>query len=605
MTVKFELSKDALAPGEEAVASIHLTIAPGYHAYAPGSPEENGPLTLAATGFDLVGAPEGPPPTRKVNDLTKETLLEYRGTLTLKQTVRAPATGIVEAPTLTLSAVVCDERTCLPPATWKARFDVKALPGPAQGSNGAGPAPKAKDSVKTDEANLTTDRLRKMSFGEFLAWSSFGGWASLFTPCVFPMIPITVSFFSKRAGGRRSRAVGLASTYALGIIATFTLIGVVVSLAFGATSLASFATNTWVNLVMGALFVVLGLSLLGLFQIAAPSSLTNKIEEAKSETKNDFVMTLLMAIAFTLASFTCTVPVLGALLGLAAQGSPMRPAAGMLAYSATFAAPFFLLALFPRVLQKLPRGGAWLEVVKISMGFVELAAALKFLSNADIGADAQILTRPLFLAVWVAIFLALALYLFGILRMPGAEGEVGAIRAVFGVGSLSLALYLFAGLFGLTYGQFVESFLPPAKYGSQGVVTNGTGAPTFHLTWVEDLDEGLRDGRAQNRRIFLNFTGDQCVNCRGMEQGMFPRPAVAAELEKMTRVEMTLDRESTPKLAERSARYREFEEKTFDTTARPFYVILEADGKTVVDTFAGSTPDEAKFLRFLRGEAVK
>jgi thiol:disulfide interchange protein DsbD len=127
----------------------------------------------------------------------------------------------------------------------------------------------------------------------------------------------------------------------------------------------------------------------------------------------------------------------------------------------------------------------------------------------------------------------------------------------------------------------------------------------MHLTWIEELDDAVREAKDKNRRVFLNFTGDQCVNCRGMEQGMFPRPAVAEELEKMIRAELTLDRESTPKLAARSARYREYEEKTFDTTARPFYVILEADGKTVVDTFAGSTPDEAKFLRFLRGEAVK
>ena len=283
-------------------------------------------------------------------------------------------------------------------------------------SSGAGP----------DTSAATAGSLASMSLGLFLLTSVLGGWASLFTPCVFPMIPITVSFFSKRAGGKRGRAVMLAWTYALGIMATFTLIGVAFSVFFGAASLANFATNVWVNLGMGTVFVALGLSLLGLFNIAAPSGLTNKIDEARGEAKNDLVMTLLMAIAFTLASFTCTVPVLGALLGLSATGGSIaRPIAGMLAYSAAFAAPFFLLALFPTTLRRLPKGGAWLEVVKISMGLVEFAAALKFLSNADIGADTQILTRPVFLAIWIALFLALALYLFGILKLPGAEGEVG------------------------------------------------------------------------------------------------------------------------------------------------------------------------------------
>lgn len=594
MAVSMELSKAALAPGEDATLSIHLTIEPGYHTYAPASPRETVPLSIEAEGFELRGALEGPPPRRHEDPLLKLTRLEYEGSVTLTQRVRLSAAGGKEPPKVTLTGLVCDASTCLAPNEWVARFDVRVLPGPARDVGHA-----------LDDSAITTGSLGSLPLGGFLLASVLGGWASLFTPCVFPMIPITVSFFAKRSGGRRGRAIGLAAAYAFGIIGTFTLIGVLVSVLFGASGLASFATNLWVNLALGSLFVVFGLSLLGLFHFAAPAGLTNRIEEAKGESRNDWILTFLMATAFTLASFTCTVPILGALLGLSAKGSVALPTIGMLAYSATFAAPFFLLALFPTALQKLPRGGAWLEVVKISMGFVELAAALKFLSAADIAADTQILTRPLYLAATVAIFLALTLYLFGILRMPGAEDEVGPVRAVFAIGTLSISLYLFAGLFGLQYGSFVESFLPKPEYGGAAVAAAPRGsADERALVWIEDLDQGLAEAKRTNKRIFLNFTGDLCVNCRGMEQGMFPRPAVSAELRKLVLVELVLDRESTPALAARSARYRAYQESAFDTAARPFYVVLEPDGTTVVSTFAGSTNDEARFVRFLRGEKV-
>jgi thiol:disulfide interchange protein DsbD len=612
MSVAFELADAALGPGEATTLTVRLSIAPGWHSYSPKSdPGGQVPLALRAEGLELVGELAGPEPTPHIDHNLKITLLEYSGDVTLTQTVRAPKGGIVGKPTVTLTGQACDVNSCKQPGEWTARFDLKALAAPRAGraprpspSNGGGAKPNIPAAAAGGAAAATAGSLASLSLAAFLLTSALGGWASLFTPCVFPMVPITVSFFSKRAAGKRGRAVLLASTYALGIIATFTLIGVVFSLFFGAASLANFATNVWVNLGMGVLFVVLGLSLLGLFNIAAPSGLTNKIEDARGEAKNDLVMTLLMAIAFTLASFTCTVPVLGALLGLsAAGGSIARPVVGMLAYSAAFAAPFFLLALFPTSLQRLPKGGAWLEVMKVSMGIVEIAAALKFLSNADIGGDTQVLTRPVFLVIWIALFLALALYLFGILRLPGSEGEVGAIRALFGIGSLAFGLYLFMGLFGLRYGSFLESFLPPDGYGGQSVVTAGAGNQKVSLSWLQTLEEGREIAKKENRRLFLNFTGDQCINCRGMEQGFFPRPEVAKELERFVRVELWLDRTSTPELAERSKRYFDYEIKKFDTSARPFYVIMEPDGETVVATYPGATTskeEDAAYLAFLR-----
>lgn len=508
MTVAAQLSKAGLAPGEEAIVSFDVRVDDGYHTYSPKSdPGGQIPLSVRAEGLEIVGELEGPPAKPHFDPLLKITLLEYERDVRLTQRVRAPKGGITSPPVVTLNGQVCDANSCLPPASWGFRFGVAARAAGA--GEPAKPEPPKPAPRAGGDGVPTATSLGTLSLGSFLLASALGGWASLFTPCVFPMVPITVSFFSKRAKGKRGRAVALATTYALGIVATFTLIGVAVAAIFGAASLATFATNVWVNLGMGSLFVVLGLSLLGLFTIGAPSGLANRIEEAKGETKNDLVMTLLMAVAFTLASFTCTVPVLGALLGLSATGGIGRPIAGMLAYSSAFAAPFFFLALFPTVLQRMPKGGAWLEVVKVSMGLVEIAAALKFLSNADIGADTQILTRPLFLAIWIAVFLALAFYLFGMLRLPGGEGEVGAIRAMFGVGSLAFALYLLAGLFGLRYGAFLESFLPPASYGGAEVARAGGKPRAEKLVWHQSLEEGIAIAQVTKQRIFVNFTGDQ------------------------------------------------------------------------------------------------
>ncbi|MFN0206348.1 MAG: protein-disulfide reductase DsbD domain-containing protein [Planctomycetota bacterium] len=605
MRIKMDCSKSALAPGEVAEITLQFSIDAGWHTYSPNNNPRGGvALEFFADGWTLEGDFTAPEPKSVFDKNLNVTNLEYEGDFVIKQKVRAPDTGIgAKKPTFRVTGLTCNPATCKPPATWTAEFDIKALAGPANGTVITKPRPPSKvASVEDPNKSKSTE---EMSLSEFLIWACVGGWASLFTPCVFPMIPITVSFFSKRSKGNRRKAVGMATTYTAGIILTFTLIGVLASVAFGASGLTNFATNFWVNLALGSLFVVLAFSLLGLFTITAPAGLTDKIENAKSQTSNDYTMTLLMAIAFTLASFTCTVPVLGGLLGLSAQGEIGRPALGMLAYSGTFAAPFFLLALFPTVLQKLPKGGAWLEVMKISMGFVEFAAALKFLSNADIALNAQILTRPVFLAIWIALFLALALYLFGILKMPGAEGEVGPIRAIFGVSVLALTIYLFTGLFGATYSQFTEGFLPPPNYGpASSMAINGSNHTKQDLVkWYLDFDEGIAAAKKEKKRIFINFTGDNCSICRGVENVILPDPEVQAELKKFICVELFLDREYTPELAKRSARYREYQERKFRTAARPYFAVVESDGETIVAKYPTSTdaaPSKESIIKLLK-----
>ncbi|HKE01323.1 MAG TPA: protein-disulfide reductase DsbD domain-containing protein [Planctomycetota bacterium] len=583
---RLELARGKLAAGDETTVTVHLAIDDGFHIYAPASdPEAGRPLELEAKGFELVGAPQGPAP-RPYDDpnFGKKTLL-YEGNVTLVQRVRRIADVAGERPSVAVTAMACDARSCRPPGTWVASFDLPAVAGGAR-----------QTTLKGDVAEAA-----EQTIGAFLAAAVAGGALSLLTPCVFPMVPITVSFFSKRAGGKKSRTLALATVYALGIVVTFTLVGVAVAVLVGATGLNRLATNVWMNLGLGALFVVLGLSFLGLFQFRAPSGLAQRVEQAKTKTSGDVGFTLLLAIAFTLASFTCTVPVLATLLTLAARSeSVARPAVGMLAYSATFAAPFFVLALFPSFLKRLPRGGAWLETIQVSLGFVEIAAALKFLSNADIGADSQILTRPLFLAAWIALFAALALYLFGLLRLPGGEGAVGAIRSLAGVAALGFSLYLATGLVGARFGRFVEGFLPPPGYGGEGIVASAGASSRGEIAWEHDLDAGLVRARAEKRRLFLNFTGFQCTNCRAMEQGMFPKAAVRAELDRYVTVALHEDAKTPPELVARSERYQALQEDLFGHNAIPFYAIVEPDGRTVVATFRGYTQDEAAFVAFLK-----
>lgn len=509
MKVDMEIDNGEPAPGDTAVVSIHLDVETGNHTYAPDSDENGGiPLKFTSDDFEIVGKYEGPAPKVVHDPNLNIDQREYTGSVTLKQRVRVPAAGWKgKKPEFKVDGQVCDEKSCLPPASWTAAFDIKEKPAAAGTTGGAAskPAEKKAGGKNPASGDSPKEQSETLTLGAFAIASAFGGWASLFTPCVFPMIPITVSFFSKRAKGSRRRSIAMAGTYTLGIIGTFTLIGVGVSILFGASGLQIFAADKWVNMAMGTLFVVLGLALLGLFTISAPSSLTNKVEEARGNAKNDYAMTMLMAVAFTLASFTCTVPILGALL-LQSTQDPWRATVGMLSYSSAFAAPFFLLAIFPTALQRLPKGGAWLEVVKISMGFAEIAAALKFFSTSDIAAHTELLTRPVFLAIWIALFLALALYLFGILKLPGAEGEVGPVRALFGTGVLAFVIYLMVGLFGGSYGTFLESFLPPADYGGARFSRSEKSGPK--LRWLEDLKVAKLEAKQQNKRIFINFTGE-------------------------------------------------------------------------------------------------
>ncbi|MBC8066465.1 MAG: thioredoxin family protein, partial [Chlorobia bacterium] len=380
----------------------------------------------------------------------------------------------------------------------------------------------------------------------------------------------------------------------LGIIGTFTGLGLLVTVAFGATGIQDLATNAWVNAAMFMVFVALALSLFGLFEIAVPSGLVNK---ANSKSRiGGLVGPLLMGLTFTLTSFTCTVPVVGALLVAAANGDIWRPLIGMLVFSTTFAFPFFLLALFPSFLSKLPRSGQWMNTVKVFMGFFELAFAVKFLSNVDVVYQLGLITKPVALGIWFALAAMGAAYLLGWIRLPkeSSEQKIGWLRRGFGVATLAAGVMCLAAMEGFSLGK-IGALLPPDPYPFKDQSRQKGGL----FAWNHTLEEGISKAKASGKAVFINFTGYTCTNCRDMEQNMFPRSEVRKELAGMEIVELYTDgKEAVHK------ENQKLQQKLTGSVTLPVYVVLKPNGD-VVSQFPGSTDNAEEFVKFLQDGKMK
>ncbi len=451
---------------------------------------------------------------------------------------------------------------------------------PAQSGPPAGPAEPVSGQNNLDE----------MSLGAYLLFCFVGGLGALLFPCVFPMIPVTVSFFSKKKPGeeRKTHYAG-AIAYCLGIIGTFTGLGLLVTIVFGATGIQDLATNAWVNLAMFLIFVALALSLFGLFEIALPSGLVNKVN-SKSR-MGGIIGPVLMGLTFTLTSFTCTVPVVGALLVSAAKGDLWRPLLGMLVFSTTFAFPFFLLALFPSFLSRLPKSGTWMNTVKVFMGFFELAFAVKFLSNIDVVYQWGLLTKPVALAIWFTLAAMGAAYLLGWIKLPkeSSDIKIGLLRRGFGLATLVAGFLCLAAIEGYSLGK-IGALLPPDPYPYKNKEDRKQGI----LPWGEDFKEALTVAKESGKPVFINFTGYTCTNCRDMEQNMFPRPEVRQELEEMVLVELFTDgKESVHKSNQ------QLQQALTGSVTLPVYVVVKPSGE-VVSQFPGSTDNAEEFIKFIQ-----
>ena len=517
------------------------------------------------------------------------------------------------------SAPAATPATAAPPAATPspaARRDADAqvvTPPPAAGlpaavvaAGGAAPAastpgtPAGAAAAASSAATPAVPAQGQRSLWSFIWLAMTVGALSLLTPCVFPMVPITVSYFTNHAAGSRGKAVQQAVTYMLGIILTFTALGMAMALLLGATSLNRFAANPWINVLITGIFLAFALSLFGVFDLGVPPALVNKLDSlTRRQGGSQTLATLLMGLTFTLTSFTCTAPFVGTLLVMAAGGDWQWPLVGMLAFSTVFALPFFLLALMPQWMASLPKSGGWLNSVKVLMAFLEVAAATKFLSNVDLVWGWGIFTHDVVLATWVVIFVMMALYVLGLFRFAhdAPVKHVGITRLTTSLVCGTLGLWLMTGLVGKPLGE-LEAFLPPPPESLKSGVS--TVAGSNELSWImNDYEQALATAKREGKRVFIDFTGYTCTNCRWMEANMFPREEVRRELAGFVRVRLYTDGEGDV-----FQRQQQLQEDKYKTVALPFYAVVNADGSPVI-SFPGLTRDLAQFVAFLKqGQAT-
>jgi thiol:disulfide interchange protein DsbD len=642
--IKADLSRvgsGTIAPGGKFTVRLRALIPSGWHLYSltqpPGGPIAS-TIDIDPVGFKIGGPIDGPVPTSAPDPnfgITSETY-EDSAVFHLPIAVAKSVTAGKHKLITRFGYQTCNARYCLPPRTDTLEVGITVGAGPTSNATSdatpsaaadpgtTGPASTAKGAADASRVAITPDQLAaarastpaaaaaspaapvtiastppgtaiagggtttgERSFGLFLWIAATMGALALLTPCVFPMVPITISYFSQRKAGQPG-AVAEAALYAFGIIASFTILGLGLSLIFGVAGLNRFAASAPLNLAVALLFIVFAMSLFGFMEIALPSRMLTALDGAGRSSRFGRVgTTLLMGATFAVTTFTCTAPFVGTLLVSAASGDWRWPAAGLFVFSSAFALPFFVLALVPGALTRLPRSGQWLVTMKGALAFIELAAAMKFISNADLVRGWGIFTRDVVLAIWVGLGLALALYLLGVRSSRWFWRSGAKWHPIPGALALLLTVWLTTGLTGRRLGE-LESFLPPAG--------GGTGVEQGELAWLtDDFDGALSQASRENKLVLVDFTGFTCTNCRWMEANMFPRDAVQAELNNFVRVRLFTDGAD--------ARYRaqqQLEQDKFQTVALPLYAVVDASG-TPKAQFLGMTRDPDEFIRFLSG----
>jgi thiol:disulfide interchange protein DsbD len=599
---KWDLDSEAkgklLTKDQTFKAVLKSDIEPGWHLYALDQPK-GGPIATTikipeGTPFEITGNIESPKPGVKPdpNFMVDGKPLETRSfekSVSFTVPLKALADGSGDTLALVVRFQLCNDTTCIPPRNIKVTF---AGSEEVTRSSAAPTPPAAKPAVTPAAVDPFQDN---GSIWAFIWLAITLGAASLLTPCVFPMIPITVSYFTNHSAGDRGKAIKLASIYSIGIIATFTVLGMLLAIFVGASGINLFAANPWINLLITAIFLFFAFNLFGAYEIAIPTNVLTKLDNltrSKEGEGSGIIGALLMGLTFTLTSFTCTSPFVGTLLVKAAEGRWQMPLVGMLAFSTVFALPFFVLAVAPQLVSRLPRAGGWMNSIKVAMGFLEVAAAMKFLSNVDLIWKWGIFTRSFVLAIWIAIGIILAVYLLGKFQLShdSKPERIGAIRLTSAILSLSISFYLLTGLFGANL-RWLQSFLPPKD---QDAISFGGGSREEHK-WIENNYEGaLAQAKAENKHVFLDFTGYTCTNCRWMEANIFIEPDVQAEMGKLVLARLYTDGEGAV-----YEQQQKMEQDLFGTVALPYYAVVDANGVTIA-TFPGLTRDKQEFIDFLR-----
>ncbi len=453
----------------------------------------------------------------------------------------------------------------------------------------------------------------------------FSGFAALLTPCVFPMIPMTVSFFTKQSKDR-AKGIKNAIIYGLSIIVIYVALGTLITYAFGADSLNELSTSVSFNVIFFGLLIFFAASFLGAFEIVLPNSWANKVD--RQADRGGIIGIFFMALALAVVSFSCTGPIVGTLIVEAASKGGIAPIVGMLGFSSAIALPFMLFALFPGWMNSLPKSGGWLNTVKVSLGFLELAFAFKFLSNADLVLQLHWFERETFLAIWIAVFGAWALYLFGKLSLPHDSPmvHISVGRMFMGLFVLSFTIYLIPGLWGAPL-KIISGFPPPLNYSEsptgigsggdlndhqtlpKGAHTGPHGIIAFH-----DYEEGLAYAKQINKPILLDFTGYACVNCRKMEDYVWSDKIILSILKnevvlislyvddkkELAENEKYVSKETGKKIKTIGNKWSDFQITKYKANAQPYYLILDTDGATLSDEPASYDPDIELYEKWLR-----
>lgn len=436
-----------------------------------------------------------------------------------------------------------------------------------------------------------------------------GGLIALVTPCVWPMIPMTVSFFLKQNKKSRRKAIGAASTYGASIIVIYVVLGLAVTIIFGASALNNLATNAIFNIIFFLLLVVFAISFMGGFELTLPSSWTNKMD-SKVDATTGMLSIFFMAFTLVLVSFSCTGPIIGTLLVEAASTSNfVSPAVGMFGFALALALPFTLFAMFPTMLNSMPKSGGWMNTVKVVLGFLELALALKFLSVADLAYGWRILDREVFVSLWIVIFALLGVYLLGKITFPHDDKveKIGVTRFMLACVSLSFAVYMLPGLWGAPL-KSISAFAPPT-YTQDFSLFEGD----VHAV-VDDYEEGMELGRKLGKPVMLDFSGYGCVNCRKMEAAVWTDPEIKATIdEDFVLITLMVDeKKSLPepiKVTEKDGTVRTLrtygdkwsylQRSKFGANAQPFHVLVDNDGRPLAPAFVYDE-DIPAYKRFLQ-----
>lgn len=582
--------------GESPRLVIEVETEAGWHIYSVfKAPEEDAPpptsVEITAPGLTFEGPLYETQPKVEFDKVIQMTLASHEDHAFFYRNLRVtdqlePGTHQVRA---TVKYQVCSYRVCLPPKEVQLSADFEVVAG------------------ATRQAYLTPDRSvdelpglgrsPQAALGEQGLWAFVGlaalmGLASLLTPCVFPMVPITVSYFSKQAEGNPAGLLKLASLFGLGIVGTYTGTGLILSWVFGAGAAIQLAANPWVNLLIAGLFIMFALSLMGLFELNLPASVAGYFDQKARDT-GGAIGVVLMGFTFTLTAFTCTVQFVGTLMIAAAQGEWIWPLIGMLVFSSVFAAPFFILALLPGLVGKMQgASGAWLGRAKVVLGIIELMAALKFFSNADLVFQTELLSRDRVLMLWIVLLAAIVAYLIktgldgGRLKSPIQMGWVLAFSGV---------IFLTAqGLGNQSLGSLIDSVLPPpdghALIGAEYVSEEEAAS----LVWQDNYQKAQAAARSAGKPMFLEFTGYTCVNCRWMEQNILAQKPVHERLKK----DFVLARLYTDG-GEQGPANLDFQINRFGTVALPMYVLLDAEGKEL-KRFIGTAQSGQEFVDFLK-----